>query len=180
MAVASEASAIASVSAARVLAVENGALARASSVNAFKSDLEDKLLSETTARNGDRTYLLSMITGEQSARKANFNALSNEITNIDSNISQIVATEVINQQYDFSQQEAIRAVCNKLQMTDSQLYANIAPKSAIYAVKVGFRAFLHDIISAFTLTKNGMSLSVSDYVPANTVIPAATVPTANP
>ena len=154
---------ISNESAARTTAVNNEMTARVNSVNALKIDLEDKLYIETQAR-------LSAVS-----------SLNSQVSNINNNISQIVATEVSNQQYDFSQQEAIRAVCAQLSQTDSQLYASIAQKSAIYAEnasKDGFRAFLNDFLSAFTLTKNGLSVQVSDYVPNNTPLPAttATVP----
>ena len=165
---------ISNEAAARVTAINNEMSARVNAVNALKIDLEDQLYIESQARNSDKSQLLNMISGESAARVNAVNSLNSEILNINSNISQIVATEVSNQQYDFSQQEAIRAVCAQLSQTDSQLYTSIAQKSAIYAEnasKDGFRSFLNDFLSAFTLTKNGISVQVSDYVPNNTALP---------
>jgi ATP-dependent Lon protease len=132
---------ISNEAAARATAVNNKISARINAVNALKVYLEDKLYVESQARNSDKSRLLSMINGEATARVNAVNSLNSEILNINSNISQIIATEISNQQYDFTQQEAIRAVCAQLQMTDSHLYSSIAQKSAIYAENVDLQRF---------------------------------------
>jgi hypothetical protein len=170
--------AVSNEASARATAVNNEMTARVNAVNALKIDLEDKLILETQARvnavNTLKVDLEDKLYIETQARLSAVSSLNSQVSNINNNISQIVATEVSNQQYDFSQQEAIRAVCAQLSQTDSQLYTSIAQKSAIYAEnasKDGFRAFLNDFLSAFTLTKNGVSVQASDYVPNNTSLP---------
>jgi hypothetical protein len=143
-----------------------GDVANTALVNAEVLNRENAVSAEATARSNADTQIYAKIADEKSFMLTLNSSVSNRVTNLETGLTEQIATQLSGQTYDAAQRALIQQAVESLGDADSVIYQKIAQKASLLVnnqFKTLFNLFIQDFFNSYSLGAGGVAFNASRY-----------------